>query len=151
MKGDLKLRSKKKALVTWWGSFQGGGETAGDLFSFGSVVKILKELPFEVHVSSRLQYRNINLKHVNWEEVNAHDYSILVFVCGPLIKTEKFELLIKRFSHCKKIAVGVSILPTTSDNYFNPFNRVFARDHSIMPGDSFDLALNAVEKKKLLN
>ena len=129
----------KKILITWWGALERGGETAGDLMAVIGVSKEIEKTDLSYEIASIYPYEGLKAI-VNWREINALDYSVLVFVCGPLIAdSEPFQELIKKFSHCKTIAVGVSILPKTSLSYFNKFDYILARDG--IEETYFDVAL----------
>ena len=136
----MKLTNPKKFLVTWWGSLERGGETAGDLLAVLAVVKELEKANFNYDVASIYHYKELR-NIVDWRDVNASDYNVLIFVCGPLIAdSQPFQELMRRFSHCRTIAVGVSILPKSSPSYFNLFQITLARDG--LDKTYFDIALS---------
>lgn len=137
----------KKILVMWWGAIPGGGETAGDLISVVNVLKGLKSASIEVDISSIYPYPVLGENFVDWQTVNPASYTTLLFVCGPIIGNDYVRHLISRFAFCKKIAIGVSILPETSERYYNPFDVVFERDGLVKQNKNrfFDLTLALLE------
>ncbi|RSM57957.1 polysaccharide pyruvyl transferase [Amycolatopsis sp. WAC 01376] len=64
---------------------------------------------------------------VNYEEVDPARYSHVVFVCGPVHGWQVQEVH-RRFAHCHRIAVGVSVIDPEDDTVTG-FDQVFARDH----------------------
>jgi Polysaccharide pyruvyl transferase len=123
------MTKKQRILIAWWGSFPGGGPTVGDWMSLQNVVKVVEECGFVADIASIEKQDNLSFNYVNWYNVNPKMYDTLLFVCGPIIKgSVAFQKLIERFFHCRKIAIGVSILPGFSLDYWDPFDIVLARD-----------------------
>jgi len=139
--------TSNKILVMWWGAIPGGGETAGDLISVINVLKCLKSASIEADISSLYPYPVLGEDFVDWQTVNPAFYSTLLFVCGPIIGNDYFRHLISRFVSCKKIAIGVSILPEASEKYYNPFDVIFERDGIVKENSSqfFDLTLSSLQ------
>jgi len=116
-------------LVSWWGSFEQGGETLGDLWAVTAVVNKLLGLQHKVVLASLTRYGEFPVDVRSWRDVQPSEISALVFVCGPVVGSfTEFQSLIQRFAGCKKIAIGVSILPQSSPKHWNPFDVVIARD-----------------------
>lgn len=134
------MNTRKRILITWWGAFNKGGPTIGDLMSLLNVIKAVKQCGFLADVASLEKYSCLTLKCVDWNTVEPCNYDTLLFVCGPIIKGSKpFRELIQRFIHCEKIAVGVSVLPKWSKDYWNPFDLILAREGC--ENTYFDVAL----------
>lgn len=112
-----------------------GEETIGDLYALLRVASIARECALEVVIISIRNYQEFQSE--NHTVINLHDASpqvgdILTFVCGPIIKgSDDFRELIRRFEHCRKLAIGVSILPKISSDHWNPFDAVLPRDGGI--------------------
>ena len=135
----------RKTLVTWWGSLQGGGETAGDLLSVMSVCRELDKLKFPYDVASRYNYEVLK-KQVDWLNIDPNKYDQLVFVCGPIIfENSSFRQLLEKFQHCKKIALGVSGVPSNSQFPSLNFDKYLSRDGYDGYPNSLDLALNSLK------
>jgi hypothetical protein len=116
-------------LVCWWGSFDQGGETIGDLWAVCAVVNKLLDAQHKVILAGKTQYSELPVPARSWKEVDPKEVSNLVFVCGPVVGSfAEFTSLIQKFSRCKKIAIGVSILPVSSPKHWNPFDAVIPRD-----------------------
>src|SRR5690606_31601822 len=60
------------------------------------------------------------------DDIDSRSYSHLIFVCGP-VHGEQVRDLHRRYAHCRRIAVGVSVVDPT-DAAVTGFHRVFARD-----------------------
>lgn len=119
----------KSTLVCWWGSFDQGGETLGDLWAVCAVVNKLLDTHHQVILAGKTQYSELPLGVRSWQEVEPGEVSNLVFVCGPIVgAVAEFTSLIQKFARCKKIAIGVSILPVGSPKHWNPFEVVIPRD-----------------------
>lgn len=116
-------------LVCWWGSFDQGGETLGDLWAVCAVVNKLLGAQQKVILAGRTQYSELPVPARSWKEIDSKEVSNLVFVCGPVVGSfVEFSALIQKFSRCRKIAIGVSILPVSSPKHWNPFDAVIPRD-----------------------
>lgn len=118
-----------RTLVCWWGSFDQGGETLGDLWAVCAVVNKLLDAHHTVILASKTQYSELPVPARSWKEVDPKEVTNLVFVCGPVVGSiAEFTSLIQKFSRCKKVAIGVSILPVSSPKHWNPFDAVIPRD-----------------------
>jgi hypothetical protein len=116
-------------LLSWWGSFEDGGETIGDLWAACAVAKRLAASNCNFAIAGRTQYAELPLTVSAWENAVPEEVSTLIFVCGPVsAESIEFRAMIGHFSRSKKIAAGVSILPRSSSFYWNPFDIVLARD-----------------------
>ncbi len=69
------------------------------------------------------------------KEINASDYSTMVFVCGPI--HDAFRKLFRRFRASKRVAVGVSVTGDTDP--YSYVSACYVRDSDA--GMTFDLAL----------
>jgi hypothetical protein len=112
-----------RVLVTGWSSFLDGEATAGDVLSMEAVRDSLLEAGFGVDVawSSRLRADGLSL-----EDVDPKSYTHLLFVCGPAHGWQVRQLH-ERFAHCRRLAVGVSIV-MADDPAVTGFHQVIARD-----------------------
>ncbi|HQR07703.1 MAG TPA: polysaccharide pyruvyl transferase family protein [Gemmatales bacterium] len=116
-------------LVCWWGSFDQGGETLGDLWAVCAVINKLLSVDQKVILAGKTQYSEFPIPARSWKEVEPKAVSNLVFVCGPVVGSfAEFTSLVQKFSRSKKIAIGVSILPISSPKHWNPFDAVISRD-----------------------
>ncbi len=116
-------------LVSWWGSFEDGGETIGDLWAACAVAKRLAASNCNFAIAGRTKYAELPLTVSAWQNAVPEEVGTLIFVCGPVsAESVEFRAMIGHFSRSKKIAAGVSILPQSSSFYWNPFDIVLARD-----------------------
>lgn len=132
----------KKILLTWWGTLDNGGETAGDLLSVIAISKELCKLGLSHDAATRFPYKGLE-NPVRWEDIDAVDYDKLVFICGPIIyENDSFCRLLEKFDHCKKIAVGVSGLADTFGDATVNFDKILSRDGFDNHTHNIDLSLN---------
>lgn len=112
-----------RILLTGWPSFRNGEATAGDVLSMNQVQRVLDAagLPVEVAWSPVLRPDALNL-----DDADPQRYTHLVFTCGPAHGTQ-VRWLHSRFSRCRRIAVGVSVIDPT-DPAVTGFDCVLARD-----------------------
>lgn len=101
----------RRALVTGWFSFFHGEATAGDLLAGEAASMWLDEagIPYDVAMSPVLGGPSL-------DDLDPATYSHLLFVCGPAAGWQVEDLLV-RFAHCRKIAVGVSIVDGTPPGF----------------------------------
>jgi hypothetical protein len=112
-----------RVLVTGWSSFLDGEATAGDVLSIEAVRDSLLEAGVDVDVawSPRLRADGLSL-----EKADPNTYTHLLFVCGPAHGRQVRELH-ERFPHCRRLAVGVSIV-AANDPAVTGFHQIIARD-----------------------
>lgn len=84
--------STPRALVTGWFSFERMGATAGDLMARDVTTEWLADAGLPYDVAHAAPFAG----GVNWERVNAHEYSHLIFVCGPFYARRKVVELLPR-------------------------------------------------------
>ncbi|OXM57233.1 polysaccharide pyruvyl transferase [Amycolatopsis thailandensis] len=113
-----------RALVISWASFRHGEATAGDVLAMREVGEVLSTIGLPHDLAWSPVYRPDEL---SYEEVDPARYSHVVFVCGPAHGRQVREVH-RRFAHCCRIAVGVSVIDP-ADDAVTGFDRVFARDH----------------------
>ncbi|WET82375.1 polysaccharide pyruvyl transferase family protein [Amycolatopsis sp. QT-25] len=113
-----------RALVIGWASFRHGEATAGDVLSMRRVDEALSTMGLPHDVAWSPVYRPDD---VDYEKVDPARYSHVVFVCGPAHGWQVREVH-RRFAHCHRIAVGVSVIDPEDDTVTG-FDQVFARDH----------------------
>lgn len=116
-------RTPERVLVTGWFSFLHGEATAGDVGAAETVCARLGAagIPHDVAWSPVFRPEGMDL-----EEAEGRDYSDLVFVCGPA-GGEQIRDLHRRFPHCRRVAVGVSVVDV-EDPAFLGFHDVLPRD-----------------------
>lgn len=113
----------RRVLLTGWFSFRDGEATAGDVLALHRVETVLRGsgTPYDVAWSPGFRPDALHL-----DDVRPHDYTHLVFVCGPL-HGPQVEELHRRFAHCVRIAVGTSVIDP-EEPAVTGFHRVLARD-----------------------
>lgn len=113
-----------RALVVGWYSFPAMGATAGDMLARDVVCEWLNEarIPYDVAVAVPF------VDGVSLEDVDPHNYSRLVFVCGPFGNGPPITGLLSAFAHCELIGVDVSMLDPIEE--WNPFSLLLERDSS---------------------
>ncbi|MEV5642368.1 polysaccharide pyruvyl transferase family protein [Streptomyces flaveolus] len=112
-----------RVLVTGWFSFLDGEATAGDVLALRRVEEELRGAGLAHDVVWSPGFRADAL---HFADVDPADWSHLVFVCGPA-HGPQVEELHRRFAHCVRIAVGVSVVDPGSPAVTG-FDRVLARD-----------------------
>ncbi|MFJ4624136.1 polysaccharide pyruvyl transferase family protein [Streptomyces sp. NPDC088812] len=127
----------RRILVTGWFGFLDGEATAGDVLALDRVRDVLRQAGLEHDVAWSPGFCPGGL-HLS--RVRPEDYSHLVFVCGPL-HGPQIEELHRRFAHCARIAVGVSVVDADGPAVTG-FHRVLARDGD-GPDPTCDLAARA--------
>ncbi len=110
----------RRVLLTGWFSFRDGEATAGDVLALHRVETVLRGsgTPYDVAWSPGFRPDALHL-----DDVRPHDYTHLVFVCGPL-HGPQVEELHRRFAHCVRIAVGTSVIDP--EEAVTGFHRVLA-------------------------
>ncbi|MFI7742594.1 polysaccharide pyruvyl transferase family protein [Kocuria rhizosphaericola] len=126
-------------LVVGWSSILHGEATAGDVLAMDAVADALGTagIPHDVAWSAVMCPPG----GLRLDDVDPAHYTHLLFVCGPATG-RSIAGLHERFAHCRRIAVGVSVLDP-EDPVTAGFHRVIARDR---PGADAgrDLAARAV-------
>ncbi|MEV4258845.1 polysaccharide pyruvyl transferase family protein, partial [Spirillospora sp. NPDC049652] len=112
-----------RVLVTGWPSFVDGEATAGDVLAMEAVHGELDAmgLPYDTAWSPVFRPGALSL-----DDADPARYTHLVFACGPL-HGPQVEALHGRFAHCRRIAVGVSVLDP-ADPAVTGFDLVIPRD-----------------------
>ncbi|NEC70902.1 polysaccharide pyruvyl transferase family protein, partial [Streptomyces rochei] len=123
--------------MTGWFSFLHGEATAGDVLALRRVEEVLREAGLAYDVVWSPGFR---AEGTHFEDLDPAAYSRLVFVCGPAHGWQVEELH-RRFAHCVRIAVGVSVIDPGSPAVTG-FHRVLARDAE-GTGPTLDLAARA--------
>jgi hypothetical protein len=133
--------SKLRLLVGWFGSFSGHG-TIGDLRSLESLVSHLAGRGHEVFHATSEPISIIGSTRVDWRTFDVSNCDTVIFVCGPILKHHpETRAFFDRFSCSTLVGVGVSIMPETHPNHYNPFVKVFARQGG--PENFGDIAICA--------
>ncbi|MFE0721204.1 polysaccharide pyruvyl transferase family protein [Streptomyces rochei] len=131
------MHGRDRILVTGWFSFLHGEATAGDVLALRRVEEVLREAGLAYDVVWSPGFR---AEGTHFEDLDPAAYSRLVFVCGPAHGWQVEELH-RRFAHCVRIAVGVSVIDPGSPAVTG-FQRVLARDAE-GTGPTLDLAARA--------
>lgn len=113
-----------RTLVVGWSSVLHGEATAGDVLAMDAVAEALDAAGIRYDVAwSAVMCPPGGLR---LDDADPGRYTHLVFVCGPATGRSIAELH-ERFAHCRRIAVGVSVLDP-GDPVTSGFHRVIARD-----------------------
>ncbi|MCC2266557.1 polysaccharide pyruvyl transferase family protein [Streptomyces sp. CT1-17] len=128
---------RDRILVTGWFSLLHGEATAGDVLALARVEEVLRGAGLAYDVVWSPGFR---ADGTHFADVDPAAYSRLLFVCGP-VHGPQVEELHRRFAHCVRIAVGVSVVDPASPAVTG-FDRVLARDGA-GAGPGLDLAARA--------
>ena len=113
----------RKALVAGHFSIPGGGGTFGDVEAQEEVCLWLQQAGIPYDVASNFED---GVAGIALEQANPADYGIFIFVCGPWYPRKAIPaLLLKRFGHCLKIGVNL----TVSESGPAGFDYLLARDN----------------------
>ncbi|MEV7219010.1 polysaccharide pyruvyl transferase family protein [Streptomyces sp. NPDC093681] len=123
--------------MTGWFSFLHGEATAGDVLALARVERVLRDAGSAYDVVWSPGFR---ADGTHFADLDPAAYSRLVFVCGP-VHGAQVEELHRRFAHCVRVAVGVSVVDAGSPAVTG-FHRVLARDGA-GDGPGLDLAARA--------
>ncbi|MFI8852042.1 polysaccharide pyruvyl transferase family protein [Streptomyces sp. NPDC053499] len=115
--------SGRRALLTGWFSFLEGEATAGDVLALRRVERVVREAGVAYDIAWSPGFRPGEL---SLEAVRPADYGLLLFVCGPCSGPQTAALH-ERFAHCRRIAVGVSVVDP-EETAVRGFHEVIARD-----------------------
>ena len=97
-----------RILVTGWFSIDDGEITAGDMLACETLRRWLAAAGAPYDVAAIDGFRRDG--EVAAGHVDPARYSHVLFVCGP-VASPKIARLLRRFAHCQRIAVGVSMTP----------------------------------------
>ena len=111
-----------KTLVMGWFSFELYGATAGDLMAKDVVCDWLRAAGHQCDVALAPPFEG----GVDWRTVPPKDYTHLLFVCGPFGESPDTVEFLKRFAHCRKVGMNLSMLQKLEE--WNPFDLLFERD-----------------------
>ncbi len=112
-----------KALVAGHFSLPGGGGTFGDVEAQEKVCEWLAEAGIPYDVASNFED---GVEGIALEQANPGEYGIFIFVCGPWYPEKAVPaMLLKRFGHCLKIGVNLTISQPGSAG----FDYLLARDN----------------------
>lgn len=128
-------------LLCWWGSIP-GGVTIGDLMA---VNNLSAELHARGHEHAILSHPRFAMDgHIKCRTLPLikSEVRTLVFVCGPLLSNPRLLTLFRMFPAARKLAVGVSVLP--SESTINRLVSGFVARDGMSPC-FFDLALDDVK------
>lgn len=115
-------RQVGKALVAGYFSLDHGGATAGDLFTKDIVCDWLRD----AQVSYDVAFAPFFGTGVDWRSVDVSEYSHVVFCCGPFIRQDITEDLLKRFAGARLVGVNLSMQMPLAE--YNPFDVLIERD-----------------------
>ncbi len=114
-----------RALVIGWASFRHGESTPVDVLGMRRIDAALSAAAVPHDLAWSPPYRPGG---VNYEEVDPARYSHVVFAGGRAHGWQVLEVH-RRFAHCWRIAVGVSV-DDPDDETIVGFDQVLARDHT---------------------
>ncbi|MEU9559228.1 polysaccharide pyruvyl transferase family protein [Streptomyces fumanus] len=117
------MHGRRKILVTGWFSFLHGEATAGDVLALDRVRAVLREAGLGHDVVWSPGFR---ADGPHFADIDPAAYTHLVFVCGPVHGDQVAELH-RRFAHCTRIAVGVSVVDPGAPAVTG-FHRILPRD-----------------------
>ncbi|MFC0041542.1 polysaccharide pyruvyl transferase family protein [Actinomadura rayongensis] len=112
-----------RVLMTGWFSFLNGEATAGDVLALAAVRDRLDADGVACDTAWSPVFRPGAL---TLDDADPGDYTHVVFACGPLHGPD-IAALHERFAHCRRIAVGVSVLDP-DDPAAAGFHTILARD-----------------------
>lgn len=127
-----------RTLIAGWFSFLHGEATAGDVMALRHVQARLDLAGMDYDTVWSPAFRPGSL---SLDQVDPAGYTRLVFVCGPVHGGLIAELH-QRFSHCFRVAVGVSTIDP-EDPALSGFHRVLSRDGPGTLRGRVDLAASA--------
>lgn len=111
-----------RALVTGWFTFEHMGATAGDIHARELTQAWLARAGIPCDVALAPPFEG----GVDWSLVDPTPYTHLVFVCGPFGENVETRALMKRFAHCKKVGLNLSMLQALDE--YDPFDALLERD-----------------------
>jgi Polysaccharide pyruvyl transferase len=114
-----------RVLVAGWFSWAGRGATAGDVLACEVVCHWLSAARRVYDVASVLP----SLPGVDWRRVDPHDYSDVVFVCGPVGPQAPPSPLLARFPTSRHIGIDLTMLQSVAS--WNPFDLLIERDSDV--------------------
>jgi hypothetical protein len=112
-------KSKPLALVAGYFSFKDGFATFGDTTAKNVLQNWLEKAGLDYDVAIHPSNGEVG---VNLSEIDPQNYDVFIFVCGPW-RMANVNLL-RKFNHCLKIGVNLSIEDTNS----NLFDLLYPRD-----------------------
>jgi hypothetical protein len=126
--------SQKKVLIAGWFSFDLPHNTAGDLLAQESAVRWATEAGY----SCKIAVPNpVSPQEITTSYINPRDYDAVVFVCGPLTKSH-IRPFMQQFSTIKRIALNVSVVPTS--DLSDEFDVIIPRDTDDITNPDISLA-----------
>jgi len=111
-----------KVLIAGWFSFESPYNTAGDLLARQVLVRWLLQAGYDYDIALPLAKQG---KEVDVESVDPTRYIAIIFVCGPVTSGHVTPLM-RKFRAIKRIAVNVSVVPTSDLSV--EFDEIIARD-----------------------
>lgn len=113
-------------LIMGWFSFDNMGNTAGDMIARDVVCKWLDDanIAYKVAVTNSFPYPG----GVQWETVDPHLFTDILFVCGPFGNGYPITDMLVRFVNCRLIGLDLTILQSLQE--WNPFTILYERDSS---------------------
>ena len=120
--GDRVSKHKPRVLIAGWFTFESPHNTAGDLLARQVLTGWLVKAGYEYKIGVS---RPTTTDEVDIDLVEPADYSAIIFVCGPITSGHVTPLM-RKFSSIKRIAVNVSVVPTS--DLSQEFDEIIARD-----------------------
>jgi hypothetical protein len=125
---------KRKVLISGWFSFDLPHNTAGDLLARQTAVTWAIKAGFTCDIAVP---HPSALGEVVTDTLDPKDYDAIVFVCGPLTESHILPF-IQKFAGIKRIALNVSIVPTS--DLSQEFDIIIARDSLTTTNPDISLA-----------
>lgn len=134
IKGDSMHTDKRRLLICGWFSFDLPHNTAGDLLAQRTAKAWATEAGFTCDVAVP---HPIAADEVATSELKPQDYSVVVFVCGPLTASHIVPFM-EKFSAARRVALNVSIVPTA--DLSRVFDVIIPRDSQEVTNPDISLA-----------
>lgn len=123
--------------ILWWGAFENGGGTIGDVHAVENISRRLDANDFDHVVVSNLPIITARKVVRDWKEIPGR-LGTIIFVCGPIVHHEPLLEVMETHRMARREAVGVSVL--ASQIAANAcFDDILKRDGLL--GTTFDPAL----------
>jgi hypothetical protein len=111
-----------RALIVGWFSYEGSDATAGDLLASD----VVREWLSAAGIASDIALASPFPGGVDVSRVNPADYGVVVFVCGPFMRSHWEAAFLGQFAD--SVLVGVNLSMRLPLDEWQPFDRLFERD-----------------------
>lgn len=114
-----------RVLVAGWFSFEQMGASAGDLLCRDILCQWLHAHSIHYEVALATPFEG----GVDWRALNAAEFDLVVFVCGPFGNGPPVDQMLQKFSACDWVGLNLSMMQDLSE--WNPFDLLIERDSSV--------------------